>query len=537
MRIPVHLRSVLPPAAAAIAFFLSVSALQRAAGSPQAAFGGFPDEAAHFIGGVLAHDYMHDALGQDPKRYAIEYYVHIPYFAIGPWPPFYYLLEGAWVSVAGARRESALGLVAVMATLLLLLFYFILRRRFGEIPAWSGCLLLLSVPAVQWSACLVMIDIATSLFALVSLCFFVRFLDERRWQDSLLFGIFGGIAILTKNSAYYITMAPPLMILLGRRWDCLKSRALWLAPLAVAVIYAPWLLVSRQVFLLGLVGLQAPGIVGTTWNYLLVLWPQTSFLMLPAAIGALAILRRARTAQGMDLCMLSLLPAVPLSIYIARMSVQERLLIPAYASVVYLACEGFLAVLDWSGLGRRRAFSAAMVLTAALFCAFNLLRFPHPPVNDIHPGVAFIQGRDGDQPGAVLVPSAREGPWIAEFVQTETARPRRIFVRPTKILSEEDWNGADSRPFYHSVDEIAALLERMPLRYIVLERGATPRYFPPDKLLTQLVGAHPERWRKVFSRETRPVSGYDIYENTAWSVSSEEVVYRELHRFFSPRFR
>src|SRR5215472_8682387 len=68
-----------------LAFSVSLVTLrmvQLASGAPQATFGAFGDEVAHFMGGVLVRDYLIHPF-RNPLRFAQDYYVHFPYFAIG----------------------------------------------------------------------------------------------------------------------------------------------------------------------------------------------------------------------------------------------------------------------------------------------------------------------------------------------------------------------------------------------------------------------------------------------------------------------
>jgi hypothetical protein len=80
----------------AFVVFLALARLvQYKAGAEGAAFGQFPDEPAHFVGGVMVRDYLVTALGQNPVGFARDYYLRLPYFALGVWPPFFYGLEAA----------------------------------------------------------------------------------------------------------------------------------------------------------------------------------------------------------------------------------------------------------------------------------------------------------------------------------------------------------------------------------------------------------------------------------------------------------
>src|SRR5271169_5911825 len=90
-------------AAALVLYFGLLVWMQWYLGAPHAEFGGveFPDEASHYISGLMLHDYLAARLPQTPLAYASKYYIHIPYFAVGYWPPMFYIVESLWMTGFG----------------------------------------------------------------------------------------------------------------------------------------------------------------------------------------------------------------------------------------------------------------------------------------------------------------------------------------------------------------------------------------------------------------------------------------------------
>ena len=518
-------------------FLLLVSLVQHQAGAPGAAFGGFPDECAHYIGGLAVHDYLAHGLGQNPIAFMREYHLRLPFFALGVWPPFFYVLEGVWMAIAGAQRASVLWMIAVSAAGLAALLFGMVRRKFGFWMGAAAGTAFLLIPVVQWSGCLVMVDLTCSVLALGAIIFFARFVEQGRWYDSAIFGVLAGLSLLTKNSTYFLALVPPMVVAGSRRWDLLRRKAFWLAPLIVAVLYAPWLVISRPFLLLGIHGLQLPGFWGIQRDYAAVLWRQMSFF-LPAGIAGAALLLRSRqkmSAQAM--CMLATLPAVSIGIYLARVVVQDRLLMVPYCAVLFLAAELF-------GLFRVSLRAAAMLVAVVVFGYIGWMDFPRPPRNDIHAAVTYIQARDGESPGSVLLPSGSEGPWMAEFAGTEPHRPQRIMLRPTKMLGTEDWNGTDWRPYYRSLAEIGAFLKRAPVRYCILpampphplpqaqDASIGFRTYPHDALLESALAGNPSQWRLIFAHATAGGGSYRIFENQEWTPQSEARVHAEVSKLW-----
>jgi hypothetical protein len=508
-----------------VVFLFLIWIVQRTAGAPNAAFNGFPDEPAHFIGSLVSHDYFVHIFERDPVSFASDYYVHIPFFALGVWPPFFYELTGGWMWLFGVGRGSVLWLIAVSGATLATLLSGLLAKRHGFWMATLAGATLLLVPVVQWSACVVMVDITCSLFAVIAIVFFARFLERKHWQDSAWFGMFCAVSLLTKNSTYYILLVPPMVILAARRWDVLRLRAVWLGPAIAACIYLPWLIISRRFLLLGIHGLELPGFWGTQLNYVIRLWQEMSFLLILGLAGAAWLVwSKGRKMDPVSWCMLAVIPAVSVGIFVARVPVQNRLLVISYAALIYFAAE-FLSALF--GRGKR---TIAMLGCVLVFGAMNWMRFPAPradsPMRDV---VHYLQARDGDHPGSVLVPSTAEGPWIAEFAQTEKQRPQRNFVRPTKLFGKEDWNGTNWQPYYKSLSELEALFARIPIKYCILARSSKGRRYPHDQLLEAEMAMNPGFWRLICSEGRKGQPEYTVYENTRWQVASESAVYRELH--------
>src|SRR5487761_2640999 len=72
------------------AFFCSITvAFQIASGCYRSEFDGYPDEPAHYITGLMVHDYIasgspfHRSSQENPLHYAENYYLHYPKVSFG----------------------------------------------------------------------------------------------------------------------------------------------------------------------------------------------------------------------------------------------------------------------------------------------------------------------------------------------------------------------------------------------------------------------------------------------------------------------
>ncbi|QOY92310.1 ArnT family glycosyltransferase [Paludibaculum fermentans] len=439
--------------------------------------------------------------------------------------------------VAGLSRASALWLIAISLSALGAGFFLILRRRFGIAPAIAAAVALCAVPVVAWSVCLVMVDISSSMVAFFAVLAFVHFANCPSWRRSALFGVLAAAAILTKNSSYYILLVPGLYIVAGSKWSLLKVRSFWLAPILVVGLYGPWLLISRSALLVGTVGLDLPSFWGFTGKFLAALWRETSFLLIPATVGAFFVLRRRKEASALELCLLATVPASLVAVVAARVPVQERLFIVVYMAVIFFALLGLTEVLSLMRVRSRIAVNAVLVLFFGVYIKLNWMDFRRPPQNDMRQAVEFINRYDVGQSGAILVSSAREGPWIAEFVQSEDSRPKRIFVRPTKVFCDESWNATGYRPLLRTVDELSVKLDELPVRYVIRDSTQPSHDYLHDHLLDQLIQAHPDLWKKCFVSDGSSPAGYVIYQNMKWSPDSQSKLYAGLKKQFLSKWR
>lgn len=423
----------------------------------------------------------------------------------------------------GDSRASVLWMIAGFGACLATVFYWILQKRYDRWTAALGGAMMLLIPTVQWTTSLVMIDLVCSLFALISVLFFARFLRTGQWRDSALFGLFCAIALLTKNSTFYLLLVPPIVIVAARRWTLLGKWELYVGPAVAAVLYLPWLAISNSFLWLGFNGLPHLTFWGLQRAYIGVFWRELSFLLPLAVLGLISWVFSKRTESDyVAWCLLALFPAIPLSDFIVRMPIESRYLILSLGAAIFLVCEFWSAVLP----GRSRA--VAMTMTFVVFGAISWMHFPPFPRNEMHAAVGFLSARDGGGPGAVIVPSNQEGPWIAEFAQNDSVRSKRILIRPTKVFGKEDWNGSHWEPFQFA-GGLPGLFVKMPVKYCILSRSVARRHYPHDELLESAVARNPAGWRLVYSSAGR---GFQIYENRAWTSGNQTdaAVLGELHR-------
>ena len=108
-------RRAIPSMGVAVCFLLLCLFIQASAHAWDTPFFSYPDEPSHFVGAVMVRDYFATGLSSNPYTFAQRYYTHYPFFAVGYWPPLFYMLTGLWFLIFGVGKFQALLLSAAAA--------------------------------------------------------------------------------------------------------------------------------------------------------------------------------------------------------------------------------------------------------------------------------------------------------------------------------------------------------------------------------------------------------------------------------------
>lgn len=237
------MRPLRPWLISAIAFVIAFDVAflwQRAAAAHLAEFGAHPDEAAHYVTGLMIRDYLAAGCPGSPMKFAENYYAHYPKIGLGVWPPFFYLVQSAWTLPFGVSRTSVLLLMCALAAIVAVLVFRALQKQFGPIPAALGGLLFLSLPIVREYYSMVMAETLSAACMFGAALAFGEYLDRERPRHAIVFGVLAALAILTKGTGIALALMAPLALLLTRKWHLLARPALWASAAIVAILAGPW---------------------------------------------------------------------------------------------------------------------------------------------------------------------------------------------------------------------------------------------------------------------------------------------------------
>jgi len=489
--------AIRPPALIVVVLALAVLVwgIQTGAGAAKAGFGAYPDEPSHFLSAVMIHDYIVSPLHKAPMAHAMAYYVYRPFFAVGYWPPVFYLMEALWMVVFGVGRSQAVAFVFLEAVLLATSAALVARRW---VDTWTGLAigaLLMLLPVMQWSSSVVMTDLTVAMFAFWATLSLGKYFDRDSWRSAMAFGVFAGLALLSKYLAGFLAFLPVVALLSMRRFDLLRKGTFWLQPLVVALMIGPWFWPTRHLMSLGFSeykpepfevrvrmlsasmwhGLSGPlcVVLALAWVYSMVNWRRLTngdrvLLLQPLVVTAFLLF----DPTGLELR--HFLPAFPCLVLALPMSLS--LLRSRFRADTFRVAAPF----------------AAAVLVV-LYGFWSWQRFKPLPGQETRAAVAWLSGNNDLRDSAILLPTDWEGPMISEFAISESSPAHHILVRPTKYLANEDWLGIRYRPIYSSAAELSAALRQSPLRAVVVAPDCKP-VWPHDQMLNQVLNDPESGW-------------------------------------------
>jgi len=480
--------------------------------SSQAAFselGGHPDESAHYVTGLLVHDYLiqHDPIS--PIAFVSQFYGHYPKVGLGHWPPVFYLLQSLWSLLFQSSVASILALVALLSALCAsLIALSVARTQTWTVGLMAGLLFVASRVVAQSSA-MIMPDGLVALLMLAATLAFVRFMDSTGSAKlSLLFGLLTTLAFLTKGSALALVVVPPVAIVISKRWNLLARKSLWLAPLMVLCLCAPWYWFTRD---------MAVG----TWVYptprfvyaadalrfyshavYLALGPLGTVL---AAIGLVHFVATQRTSDpsrsNVATGLFALLTGVAAVVMIVPVGFEVRFIIPALPPLVFFAAGGGLWVAARignhlpSGERYEKALCAGFLAVAVILC--------FKPVHKQYSGFsavadAILNSPSPSYPSVLIVSDAAgEGMFVADMASHRSESPS-IVLRGTKILADTNWLGTDYRSLFRSPRELVDRLEELPITYVVEDHSVkSVAIFQHQKLLDQAIAGYPAFFQRL----------------------------------------
>jgi hypothetical protein len=494
------------PRQLAIIWILYVSfclLIQFQAGAWTAPFSTYPDEPAHFVGSIMVRDYLTSGFHVSPLTFATQYYDHYPFFALGHWPPLFYVISAVWFLVAGVGRTQAMLLQApIVATSALLVCWFVGRRA-----AWLGgfCagMAFLCLPEVQRWLCTFMVDHLVTLFCLGTAACLLCYLDSPTLRNGVLLALLAAAATLTKYSGVYVCVLPTAVIIATGRLYLLRRPSFLIQPLVMACMILPWWFVTKNLKVWdGFAQGTGAGPVTRGLSHV-----TQMIRMFPPAIAVLVgvgllLLLVSRRAWKTDLAAVLLLwLGLILFLAVTPAESEPRFLLTGTACLIILAAAGWESCLDlrWTPLlaPARRIVPAAAAILALCFSVSQFLRFPHQWDGSIHDVARIITEDPLWRGSGILLPTDIEGPLVAEFILHDPHRPSLVLNRPTRVLASSDFAGYNYASKYQSPSDLMEALGKKGIGLIVLHAGPMQNKYRHEVLLRDGLSQKSCPWRPV----------------------------------------
>lgn len=466
--------------ATAVVVVAAVWTLQWAVGAFSSERGLHPDEAAHFMNGLVLRDYVWEGLGQSPLAFALDYYQHYPKIAPFMWPPLFHGLLGLVLLPGWPPMPAAILLVGLCTAWTTWRLYRIVNM-FASVPVAIGTAgFFLAAPVVIALSSSVMIDILIAACALEAAFWLGRFAETGRTRDAVIFGIMTALACVAKGNGLSAVLAPFALMLVTGRLDLLRLPGFYVAAAIVAVVAAPPLYLAWVLD-------ASLGDFGPPWPYLserLALYSRTVWQELGgapvvfAALGTIAALLRRRswmsvhTRHQAAALVAMVIGAFAFHLFSPHILSNPRYITLALAPVLGLSALGVMAVTQPITAPQLRwgvQLALFVVMTVVHFGDGPALRAQAPL--GYRDTIRFLHGLDGGLAGRrVLVVSDElgEGAGVTETALLHLT-PRPMVLRGSKVLAHDDWMGTQPEGLHASAAALLADLESMHVDYVILD--------------------------------------------------------------------
>lgn len=456
------------------------------------------DAAVHAMDGLFFLDLLRDLPAPGAlKRYAVEYYARYPSLGLVIYPPLLPMLLAPLYALGGASAPVARAAVVLFALLNAAVFFRLLERRLGSLPALLATLFLVTnVEMVRWSR-EVMLEVPAIFFLNLAATAWLAATENGRARAYLVAFLALLAAIHTKQTAGFLLAVFLVHGVLQSGFRAFIRRKRMLLPLALFfLLLAPLGLATMRYGYYGTVQLT-PSTYGRsaltldnwlTWARLLPLVVSPGVIVL-AGCGLLHVRRPGVRNLGLFM-------AAWFAVWYLAFSWLpiKTLRFGVFAVPPLAALAGILLAQNPSRLLRLAA--AAL----ALFLAARGLLEPVPFVRGYEPAAAWCASIGDGRP--VLF----DGYHSADFVfHARAADPHRrmIVLRGSKMLSATASGALKVYPVIETETGLVEMLQRYAVQRIVIEDRVDPTIeLPHTRWLRRYLAAGPFVVEKEFPLET-----------------------------------
>ncbi len=206
------------------------------------------DETRHVMTGVYFRDALHDLPVRSLRDYTIKYFLQYPALGLLVWPPFFYFVEGLWMSIFGTSLIMAKALIGFFAALACVYLFRLVCRTHDVTRAAIAVLIFGLAPLVFEFSHYVMLEVPTLALALAASYYFIRYLEREQRRDLLYAGLTSALAALTRFDAVYLILLFAILLIARKRLSLLWRRdSILVAALALLLVLPSYALTAMGV--------------------------------------------------------------------------------------------------------------------------------------------------------------------------------------------------------------------------------------------------------------------------------------------------
>jgi hypothetical protein len=481
------------------------------------------DETRHVMTAVYFRDLLHDLPLKHPYDYTINHYLQYPALGLLIWPPFFYLVAGAFMAVFGTAFVAAKLLMALFAAMAYAYLFLLVRRTHSVSMAALAVLLFAFSPIVVTFSRQVMLEIPTLALALAATYYCVRYIELQRRRDLFLTALTTALMALTRFDAIYLLPFFIVLLTARQQLSLFRRKDVLLTAAVVVLLVLPFYWITTIEF--GWVHSQSikGGIAPNAPDFFslerLIFYP--AFLpeqfgwcaLLPALVGLGTSLRSAQRHAAWPYL------AIASATYLTFTTIDEMesrhtiYWIPAFA---FFAAQGVMHIAHW--LGGRRARLLLSIAVVASTAGLTLAQ-ARPFVQGYAAAARYVLAH-AQTSRFCLFDGWLEGNFVYQLRQHDPDRRLWVLRGDKLFYSSLVFPGANYTEFSRNQEDLLATLFRYDPEFIVVEEPGTE--LPMANLLRASLKSHPDRFRRETVIPVR--SNWPLFKNTTLHI------YRNLLR-------
>ena len=503
---------------------LVVIAIQITAGAYRGERDNYSDEAAHFMNGLLVRDYLTTGVGQNPIRFAEEYYLSYPKIAPLMWPPLFDVALGVAALPGWPPFAVALILLAFATAWTAWRLYLIVESSSSRVVGALLTAIFVMTPVIVDMTSAVMLDMVVAAFALEATYWLALFFRSENSRHAALFGLFSACACLTKGNGVAVVLVPVLMMIFTRKFRLLRHPGLYIAACIVAIIAVAPLAISYR--LDSVIGDFAPVLITdalTRWQfYSTFLRGQlTTFVVVLALIGFVSGVPDWRQGNVRTCPFTAAMKALLAAALLFHLANPHRIYAGRYialaiAPLLALVPAGVEQLASIMRTPRRRLLAQVVAYAAVALTVFAAKpAMASRGLMGFRETVELLQER-GLAGRRVLVVSDEngEGGLVTE-IAIRRPSPSPTIIRGSKLIASDDWAGRNFRVLFSSSHDLMQKLEDLHVEYLVFDRSTTDAVVPYRALVVELIATNADRFEWLRTVGKRSITTYRLKYRSA----------------------